>query len=388
MTPLHPVLASPSVRANMLKVAGLGLISAAAGLYAAPDRLWANVLLAGYFTLSVSLGALVFLAIQVVTDSSWSRGFQRVTESLSAGLWVGLAVTALAVVFGAHSLWGWVHAGGHAAAGHAAAQELWLSHPFQLARLAVYAVVWLIFGYGLIRRVRAERTLHSFTEGHRGFAAVFLAVFALTFTSAGMDWIMTLEPKWFSTIFGIYLFAGTFLCGLAAIAVMLSVVRGMDVVSHVVSPGMYHDLGKLMFGFSCFWAYIWFCQYLLIWYTNMPEETSYFVLRTAGPWGLLTALAVAMNWVIPFFALMTSTAKKSPKTLFRVGVCILFGHWLDLYIVVMPRFLPDGPDLASWELGLFIGAVAALGWAVSGFWDADLEPVRVPVQPMAETLHK
>lgn len=367
MKPLHPLLMHPSARDALLKLAGLGAVSAAAGFLVAPERLWANLLVAGFFCLTLSLGATVFLAVQTVTGARWSLPFQRVTEAIASGLWAGLAVTAAAVVFGGGTLYGWAH---HGHAAHA--QELWLSRPFQLARLAAYAAVWLTLGAGLVRAANRRRTRGE-AGPTAGEAARFLAVFAVTFAAASMDWFMTLEPRWVSTIFGIYLFAGAFLGGLAAIAVMLTVVRRMDVLARVIAEETYHDLGKLLFGFSCFWAYIWYCQYLLIWYTNMPEETAYFALRTTGGWGFLTALAVALNWIVPFFALMTRRAKSDPQTLFRVGLCLLFGRWLDLAVIALPRFVDRGPDLAAWELGVFVGAVALQGWAVAGHWESQLD---------------
>lgn len=370
MSQLHPILKHPALRSSLLKVAGLGALSAGAGLAVYPDRFWANALLAGFFTLTLSLGTTVFLAIQEVTGSSWSRPFQKVSEALSSGLWVGVGLTCMAVAFGGHSLYGWVRsAGGHAP--HA--QEVWLSRPFQVARLAAYAAAWLALGAALVGGARRRRTGESTGSGE-GQAARFLVAFAVTFTAASMDWIMTLEPRWFSTIFGVYVFAGAFLSGLAAIAVMTTIVRRIDVMEREGLEETYHDLGKLLFGFSSFWAYIWFCQYLLIWYTNIPEETTFFVTRTRGGWGFLTALSVGLNWIVPFFALMTKAAKSDPKTLFRVGLCVLFGHWLDLFVLVMPRFVERGPDLAGWEVGVFAGAVALLGWAVAGSWERHLDP--------------
>ncbi|MBI4376950.1 MAG: hypothetical protein HY549_10935 [Elusimicrobia bacterium] len=349
----------------LLKIAGLGLVCAAAGWIDYPDRFWASALLAGFYALTLSLGAMVFLAIQELVDSRWSRPFQRVSEALASGLWIGIALTALAVAFGGPSLYGWVHApGGHAP--HS--QELWLSRPFQLLRLAAYAVAWLAFGGALLRAARRRRVGIDAGSG-KGPAARLLVVFALTFTAASMDWIMALEPHWFSTIFGIYAFAGSFLSGIAAIGVMSAIERGTRGIDPEGLEESTHDLGKLLFAFSCFWAYIWFCQYLLIWYTNIPEETSFFIARTAGGWGFLTALSVGLNWVVPFFALMTRAAKSNPKTLLRVGICVLFGHWVDLFVLIMPRFIERGPDLSGWEVGLFAGAVALLGWVVEGKWE-------------------
>lgn len=342
------------MKATLLKVVGLGAVSAVAGGLVMPGRFWANALLVGLFALTVSLGAAVFLAVQYVCDASWSRGLRRLAESLAAGVVVGEAIVGLAVVFGARFLYGWVHAHGHVPS----AQQLWLSRPFHLSRLVVFVGVWSAAIFALSKRPS------------RGLAAAFLAVFGVTFTLAGMDWVMALEPAWFSTMFGLYLFAGTFQCALAALVVLSVLLRETDVMRSVVDGDLLHDLGKLLFGFSSFWAYIWFCQFLLIWYSNIPEETGFYAVRLSGGWGPLSVLNVVLNWAIPFFALMTRSAKRRARVLLPVALAVLLGHWLDLYILVMPRFLPGGPSIAGWELGLMAGAVAALGRAVAWAWDA------------------
>ncbi|HAZ07253.1 MAG TPA: hypothetical protein DCZ01_01745 [Elusimicrobia bacterium] len=340
------------MKSTLLKVVGLGAISAAAGFLVMPERFWANALLAGLFTLTVSLGAALFLAIQYVSDASWSRGLRRICECLAASVVVGEVLVFLAVAFGARSLYGWIHAHGHLP--HA--QELWLFRPFQFSRLFVYFGVWSAMIFALLKRPS------------RGLAAAFLAVFAVTFTLAGMDWVMALEPHWFSTMFGLYLFAGTFQCALAVIIVMAVLLRETDAMRRVVNADLYHDLGKLLFGFSSFWAYIWFCQFLLIWYSNLPEEAGFHLLRLSGGWGALSALTVVLNWAVPFFVLMTRSAKRNSRVIFRVGLGVILGHWLDLYVLVMPRFLPHGPSLAGWEAGLMAGVIAAFGWTLACLW--------------------
>ena len=207
-----------------------------------------------------------------------------------------------------------------------------MAQGFFLARAAVYLAVWGV----LLRRIRGQAS-----------AAVFLVVFGVTVSLAGFDWFMALEPNWMSTMFGVYVFSGLFLGALAALAVG-TVLLGRD-GDPGLSDAQFHDLGKMIFGFSMFWAYIWYCQYMLIWYTNIPEEITYFLRRHSGGWAVLSMTSVALNWLVPFCVLLPRWTKTDRKVLLRVGLVVLAGHWLDLYIMTMPRFA--GADAVHRRMG-------------------------------------
>jgi hypothetical protein len=173
---------------------------------------------------------------------------------------------------------------------------------------------------------------------------------------------MLLEPMWFSTAWGVYNFAGMVQAALAAIVVLCIVLRDRGPLRGSFTDDNLHDLGKLLLGFSCFWMYIWFSQYMLIWYTNMPEETSYFILRTRGPWGPIMVFNLVLNWVIPFFALLPRSCKRSSSVMMKIAGVVLIGRWVDLYIMVFPDTLGATPVFGLWEvagMGLLIGA---FGW--------------------------
>ena len=163
-------------------------------------------------------------------------------------------------------------------------KRVWLSRPFFLFRAAIYAAIWI--GSRLaIRRDRAGRTTTAtprWTRDNVRLSAAFLMVFGVTFTLASFDWVMSLEPHWYSTIFGVYNFAGLFLSGLAAMIFIALWLERAGPLRNVLNESHLHDLGKLLFAFSVFWMYIWFSQYMLIWYTDIPEETSYFIRRGTG----------------------------------------------------------------------------------------------------------
>jgi len=161
-------------------------------------------------------------------------------------------------------------------------------------------------------------------------------VFSVTFTLASVDWIMSLEPMWSSTIFGVYNFAGLFESGLAAIILAALWLERQGPLRGVLTEEHLHDLGKLLFAFSTFWAYIWFSQYMLIWYTNIPEETTYFLRRLHGVWLALFLANVVLNWVVPFAVLLRRDAKRMRRVLGLVAAVVLVGRLLDLYLMIFP----------------------------------------------------
>ncbi|OGS01513.1 MAG: hypothetical protein A2V88_03185 [Elusimicrobia bacterium RBG_16_66_12] len=344
-----------SLRRILLATYVVGAAALAFGADAAPQKIGPSLLLVGFFPLSLSLGAGVFLAIDHVTGARWSAGLRPLAVAMTRCYWPFAAVLMAAVAFGWTEFYGWTHAAG--AHGHVAhSQQVWLAPGFLLARAAAYLTVWGV----LLRRIRGQAS-----------AAVFLVSFGVTLTLAGFDWFMALEPSWSSTMFGVYVFAGLFLSALAALAVG-AILLGQDGESGPAGA-RFHDLGKLIFGFSMFWAYIWYCQYMLIWYTNIPEEITYFLRRHGGGWAVLSLTSIGLNWLVPFFVLLPQWTKTDRKVLLRVGLAVLAGHWLDLYIMTMPRFAGASPSFGVWEGLVFLGTLAAFGMLVLRQFDRPRE---------------
>ena len=184
---------------------------------------------------------------------------------------------------------------------------------------------------------------------------------ASTLSIASWDWTMSLEPEWFSTMYGVYWFSGFFQGGIAAVALLCLLLEGSVLVPSFDTQRR-HDIGKLLFGFSAFWAYIWFCQYMLIWYANLPEEVTYYTLRQSSGWTLLFWLNPILSFVVPFVALMSVSAKKNRNTLFHVATAVLVGRWLDSFLMVWPSVgpFPGFPVLAILATAALIAAVALL----------------------------
>lgn len=382
---LLPDLA-PAARLSpkLYRVAGaLGGAALIAGMVWTPGRAWANLLVAAYGLTTAGLAGLFFIALQYVTGATWSVVLRRIPEALTGALWVGIPLLWAVIVF-QPSLWEWTrpehHLGGF--------KGWWLNPGFFLGRCIGYGAVWLAFAAAMVKHSRAQDRDGdpSHTRANLRLSAGFMVVFALTFWLASTDWIMTLEPGWYSTIFGVYNFAGMFNSGLALISVFTIVQTNRGSLRALVTGEHLHDLGKLLFAFSVFWMYIWFSQYMLIWYANLPEEAVYFTRRTRGAWGSLTLLNVFLNWVVPFLALMSSRTKRNPAILLKVSLAVLAGRWLDLFLMVAPACNPAGPRFGVAELGALLGTVSVTALLMNRGWlRAPAVPIRDP--GLIESLH-
>jgi hypothetical protein len=206
-------------------------------------------------------------------------------------------------------------------------------------------------------------------------SAGFLVAFAITFSLASFDWLMSLQPEWYSTIFAVYNFAGSFVSGLAVISITAIILRRQGALAGVFSEHHLHDLGKLLLGFSTFWVYMWFCQFMLIWYGNLPEEVTYYQWRHQGAWAVLSVASLLANWVIPFLVLLPRQAKRDESQMLRICSLLLVGRWLDLYIMVQPVFEERAPVLGLWEVAPLVGSAALFVLFLRrGLASADLVP--------------
>jgi hypothetical protein len=351
-------------RLTLISLLIIGVVTAVVGVGVAPERLWASGLLVSYCILGVGLAGLCFVAIHYAAGARWSVAIRRVAEALAATLLLGIVL--LAVVFVARpELYSWIDASslGSTADTALAFKRFWLSRPFFLARAAVFAILWTTFAVA-IRRCSQKQDLDGdprWTRVNVRLSAAFLVIFGVTFTLASFDWVMSLEPRWYSTIFGIYNFSGLFQSGLAALILAALWLEWRGPLRGVLNEEHLHDLGKLLFAFSVFWVYIWFSQYMLIWYTNIPEETTYFIRRLHGTWFALFVANVAFNWIVPFLLLLPRNAKRRRATLGSVAAVVLLGRWLDLYLMIFPSVVGEVPRIGLWEIGITAGGIGCFG---------------------------
>ena len=371
-------------RAQILTV--IGGLTLLAGIYFAPQRIWLNLLLISYYLLGLALAGAVWITLQYVSGAHWSTALRRIPEAMATLLPIA-ALGIIAVLIFKTSLYPWTN--GFASEGAAIGfKRAWLSLPFFRLRAIFYLLGWVGFVWALLRVSRSQDQDGDLrhTQSSIRLAAAFLVFFGITFCLASFDWIMSLEPEWSSTIFGFYNVAGLFVSGLAALVLLLVWLQQSSPMRSIITQQHLHDLGKLLFGFSTFWAYLWFSQYMLIWYANVPEETIYYIRRLHGFWQPLFVLSLFLNWVVPFFALLPRLNKQRPAVLVRVSIVLLAGRWLDLYLMIMPPFSGGRPHVGIWEIGLAAGlaGVCFLG-LLAGLRKAPLLPVRDPY--LLESLH-
>src|SRR5262249_30624224 len=265
----------------VLVVAGAG--AALLGLRSDPERTWANLLLNGFYVTSLALSAMFFLATQRAAGARWSAGLRRIPEAFMLALPFASCLM-LTVFLGRGTLYTWGRLDGLAGETAFAGKVEYLQPPLVFARAVIALSLWTAFACSL-RRISLEQDRDpnqslSLDRRLSRYSVLFLPLFAGTFTWSVFDWLASLEPQWFSTMFAVYVFSGTFVQGIAAVTLATVLLRERGLLGQVVSEDQLHDLGKMLFAFVTFWAYIWVCQYLLIWYGNIPEEISHYLIRT------------------------------------------------------------------------------------------------------------
>ena len=317
----------------VLAVAAIVLLG---GIVLQPTQAWAGILVAGILGTSLALGAALFSALCVAAGGRWFMSFSDVPMDLARTLVIPLVPVAITLVVALQVLFPWAEPGAMEHSHLLHAKQAWLNAPFFWARAGIVMAIWL----GLVQLLRRSFTAVAAgeTTANRGSlvrnCVFFLLLFALTISVASWDWTMSLEPEWFSTMRGVYGFAGTFLGGIAAICVVALLGGGPG--GRMLTSDQRHDLGKLLFAFSMFWAYIWFCEFMLIWYANVPEETPYFFTRLHEGWGFLFWLNPVMNFGLPFLILLSAHTKRNPAVLLQVALLVLMGRFLDTYLMVVP----------------------------------------------------
>jgi hypothetical protein len=232
---------------------------------------------------------------------------------------------------------------------------------FFIIRTAFCLVLWVLF-YLLFTRNSEKQDVTGdakLTKRNVTLSVIFTPLFFVTITIAAIDWMMSLEPHWYSTIFGVYYFAGTVVASLAAATLATVLLKENGYFPGRISNQNYYSLGTMMFGFNIFWAYIAFSQFLLIWYADIPEETFWLIHRLEGGWAFVSFALLLVHFIIPFLVLLPRSAKTDPKTLKIMSVWMLFAHALDLYWLIMPTYGKDGPFFGWMEFG-FLFAMAGI----------------------------
>lgn len=356
----------PAAAVGVLAIAGVFFLAGGD-----PARVWAGYLVAFLYFLSLSLGGLFFVLVLHATRAGWGVVVRRLAEHLAATLPV-FALLFVPLVFAAPALFSWFSAETVAADPLLAAKAPYLDPTFFWLRAAFYLVTWALLGWWFRRASLAQDVSAdpAATRRLQMIAAPALLLFAVTLTFAAFDWIMSLDPHWYSTIFGVYFFAGSAVgifavLALAGMALERPAAGGHGPLAGLITIEHYHDLGKLLLSFVVFWAYIAFSQFMLIWYGNIPEETLWFAHRWHHGWKAASVALAVGHFVLPFFFLLLRSAKRRRPLLAAAAVWMLLAHWLDLYWLVVPAVSPEHamPRLTDLVAFVGVGALWLAAWA-------------------------
>ncbi|UII24791.1 quinol:cytochrome C oxidoreductase [Fulvivirga maritima] len=359
------------------------------------SNLWVNNV---YFT-GLAIIGLFFVAVQYVAQAGWSVGFLRV--SLSLANWIPIAGILMFLSWWLirYDVFHWTHASLYGPGGDEILQgkaPLWFwpmesgsALPlFYIARMVLFFVLW----YMLFAMIKKEIFAEDINGGvdhwkkTRKYSVIFLVIFGFSSSIGAWDWVMSIDPHWFSTLFGWYVFASWWINGLAVIA-LITVILKQNGYLKIVNANHLHDIGKFIFGFSIFWTYIWFAQFLLQYYANMPEETVYFLQRLeVGNYTWVFFLNLILNFILPFLLLMTRDAKRHMSLIKLVCPIIIAGHWFDFYLMITPGVMKLEGGFGFMEIGMFmIFGVAFLFVALSSLAKSPLFPKNHPF--LEESLH-
>jgi hypothetical protein len=345
------------------------------------SRVYQSYLVSFMFYLSLALGGLFFVLIHHRARAGWSVVVCRLNEALAANL-LWMALLAIPILIGFGDLYVWSNKELVATDPLLQHKQPYLNVPFFLIRLFIYFGLWIMLSQYFYKR-SVEQDLSqdkTATKRMEKWSAPGILIFALTVTFAAFDLIMSRDPHWFSTIFGVYYFAGCLIAIFSTLPILLTLLQRSGRLNRIVTADHFHDLGKYLFGFVVFWAYIAFSQFMLIWYANIPEETVWYIRRFNGDWLTMSYFLMVGHFFIPFALLISRFPKRRPKLLSLCCLWLLFVHWVDLYWLIMPESTPAGElGLSIVDLATFV-AIGGFFFAGMAYWlrDRNLIPVGDP----------
>jgi len=336
------------------------------------ERTFANLLLMGYYFACVCMSATFFLAVQYVAQAGWSASILRVPQAMAKTLPIAAIILIVIISAGlyTHNLYHHWHADGLTDKNSPqydaiiAGKSVFLNVPFFLGRQVVFLGVYSIFSWALVKFSVNEDLAGGLSSYRKSFknACIFLVIYGFTTPVFAFDTIMSLEAHWFSTMFGWYNFAAMWVSSLATIAVIIILLKRAGYMQWVNNSHL-HNLGQMIFGFSIFWTYVWFAQFLLIYYANIPEETVYFYKRFEY-YKFWFFLNLAMNFLAPVLLLMDRDNKRSELKLLIVSIIVLLGHWVDYYQMIMPGTVLEHHGFGFIEIGTALGFVGLFTFTV------------------------
>lgn len=362
-------------RSRALMVAGVGLVGCAVGFVFDRDHFFRAWLIAYLLWLGVALGSMALLMVQHLSGGAWGV-FRRIFEASSRTLPL-LAILFLPIVLGMQTLYPWTHADLVAADEVLQHKAPYLNTPFFLIRALIYFAGWILTAWTLTRLSRrqdeGDATVNLTIQRVCGAGIVF---YAFSITAAAIDWVMSINPHWYSTLFGFIFLGGQGLSALAFTIVASTFLSRRPPMDQILKPSHFHDLGKLTLAFVMIWAYFNFSQYLLIYAANLIEEIPYFTVRTSHGWQYAVLFLVVFQFIVPFSLLLSRDLKRTPRRLVVVATALLVVRFIDLFMLVSPEFASNGMNLHMMtgegehhEGGFFVHWLdLAAPLAIGGIW--------------------
>lgn len=375
-----------------LLVALAGLVLAALGAWVDLRQFWRSYLLAYLFWLEIGLGCLALVMLHHLAGGRWSARIRRIMETGALTL-LPMALLFLPLLLGLAALYPWADPGWMQHDEIVQQKAAYLNVPFFIARAVVYFAVWATLAWLLHRwSLAQDRDDPAATARMRRLSAAGMILYMLTATFAGYDWLMSLEPEWFSSAYGLILISGQGVAGLA-----LAVI-GLRLLAARVDGGSdwtesFNHLGNLLLGFVMIWAYLVFSQFLIIWSANIPEEAIWYVHRSQGGWLAVAIALIAVHFAVPFVVLLSRRVKRRAQALTVLAVVLLLARLLNLIWLILPAFHPQGGTLHWLDLALVLGLGGLWAAAFTWFWAGQaalprrdphllgLEPADLPAPP-------
>jgi hypothetical protein len=356
----HMLLETDSVAKKALIVGVAGLVLSLTGLFMDRQQFFQAYLTAFTFLTTISLGGLFFVMIHHVTGAYWGTVLRRVAENLANTLPL-MGLFMLPLFLGLHDLFHWTHEDAVAGDQILQGKAPYLNVGFFILRSIIYFAVWSWLATGLRKLSLAQDKGENTLANMRRKAAGGIVLYAITVTGFAFDWIMSLDPHWYSTIFGVYVFSGGFWAALGLLSVLASMLKKSG-AGHLVTIEHTHDLGKFMFAFTAWWAYIGGSQYFLIWYGNIPEETLWYIHRWEHGWKGVSLFLIAFHFIVPFITLAFRAAKRVPSLIFGLAALFLVMHYVDHFWLIGPNFNENHLHISWMHLTALLGMGGTYFW--------------------------
>lgn len=363
-----------------------GMIGLMTGGQYEQARFWIGLLHNSVYFLFIAISAVFIQAAAGLAQGGWIVAYRRIPEAIGSNVWIFGLITLVilfSIVFGLgehNPVYHWIHPGDDVILqGKTAFLNKWAFAGFSIVTVGLWSWFGIKFRQNSLAQESAPKNSTKLYWKMVILSGAFLFLYALTMMSTTpWLWIMSINPHWYSTLFSWYVFSSAFVSSMSVILLFVIIIKNNGNLQIVTKEHM-HDLGKFMFAFSIFWTYLWFAQFMLIWYANIPEETQYFKLRAQGPYSFFFYLNIILNFVLPILILMTKPSKKNYFTVVFMAMVLVFGHWLDFYLMVAPEPLLGHWTLSWYEIGIPLGFIGLMLLVVTRTLSkANLVPVNNP----------